>query len=301
MIAFVRGETAASTAAGSMHSVSGRTSTRTGRAPTCSTTFAVAAKVSVGTITSSPGPTPSATSATWRPAVQEVSISEVPPGAPTYSPKARSNSLVRGPVVIQSDRRAATTSSISSGPIDGGENGRKVSRGMALLYRLSSALRAEGPRPSMRKSRSPGKGAETIGAVHTAERRHGPQAARRRARAGGRRHHGSRGVGAQRGQQRPARGRPERARRQRQRQPGHERRRRELPEVRDRAVLTVDVYLPIPVLEVLTPQLPVGAADVVAGADAVREPDQAPGLDQAVVELVVLVARQLLVEQPDAD
>src|SRR5690606_23047964 len=118
---------------------------RTGRAPTCSTTLAVAAKVRVGTMTSSPGPTPRATSATWRPAVHELSISEVPPGAPTYAPNARSNSLVRGPVVIQSDRSAAVTSSISSWPIDGGENGRNVSRAIALL---SAQLGAAGRRPA---------------------------------------------------------------------------------------------------------------------------------------------------------
>src|SRR5690606_29954577 len=115
------GVMARSTAAGSMQSVVGSTSTSTGVAPTCSTTLAVAAKVRVGTITSSPGPMPSATSATCRPAVQELSISEVPPGAPTYAPNCASNALVRGPVVIQSERSVAATSSTSSSPRDGGE------------------------------------------------------------------------------------------------------------------------------------------------------------------------------------
>src|SRR5690606_32772020 len=117
---------------GSIQSVSGSTSTKTGLAPTCSTTLAVAAKVSVGTITSSPGPIPNATSATCSPAVQELSIKEVASGAPTYSPNWRSNALVLGPVVIQSVRKVATTSSISSCPMEGGEYGRNVSRAMFL-------------------------------------------------------------------------------------------------------------------------------------------------------------------------
>src|SRR5690606_27567635 len=126
MMTLVRGVIAASTASGSMHKVSASMSTSTGLAPTCSTTLAVAAKVRAGTITSSPGPTPSATRATWSPAVHELSIREVPSGAPTYTPNCASKAFVRGPVVIQSVRSVAITSSISSWPIDGGEYGRNV-------------------------------------------------------------------------------------------------------------------------------------------------------------------------------
>ena len=56
----VRSVIAASTAAGSTVNVRGSTSTNTGVAPLTATVFAVAAKVNEGTITSSPGPRPSA-------------------------------------------------------------------------------------------------------------------------------------------------------------------------------------------------------------------------------------------------
>src|SRR5690606_40943644 len=104
MMTLVGGVIAVSTASGSMHKVSASMSTSTGLAPTCSTTLAVAAKVRAGTITSSPGPTPSATRATWSPAVHELSIREVPSGAPTYSPQLLSDVFMRGQVVIQSLR-----------------------------------------------------------------------------------------------------------------------------------------------------------------------------------------------------
>src|SRR5213080_1203561 len=73
-------DTAASTAAGERLSVSGSTSTSTGRAPTCSITLTEAVNVSGVVITSSPGPTPSVASAVCSPAVQELSASAL--GAP---------------------------------------------------------------------------------------------------------------------------------------------------------------------------------------------------------------------------
>ena len=69
MMAFVRGVTAASIFAGSMHHVSGSTSTSTGRAPARITTLAVTTMVKSGMITSSPGPTPSTSSARCSPVV----------------------------------------------------------------------------------------------------------------------------------------------------------------------------------------------------------------------------------------
>ena len=61
--AFVRGVMLFSSARASRLSVSGSQSTNVGRAPMCSTTAAVAVKVMGLVITSSPGPTPSASSA----------------------------------------------------------------------------------------------------------------------------------------------------------------------------------------------------------------------------------------------
>ena len=60
MIAFVRGVIAAAAARGSRLQVAGSMSANTGRAPHCQTALAVAMNVSEGTMTSSPGPTPSA-------------------------------------------------------------------------------------------------------------------------------------------------------------------------------------------------------------------------------------------------
>jgi hypothetical protein len=73
MIARVREEIAASTASTSMLRVSRSTSTNTGCAPTRNTTFAEAAKLNAGRMTSSPGPTPAASSAISSAAVAEVS------------------------------------------------------------------------------------------------------------------------------------------------------------------------------------------------------------------------------------
>ena len=54
-----------------MFSVSSRTSAKTGVAPQWTMTFAVAGQVIDVVITSSPGPTPSATSERWRAAVHD--------------------------------------------------------------------------------------------------------------------------------------------------------------------------------------------------------------------------------------
>ena len=60
MIARVRSVIAASAASRSMRPVPGTESTSTGRAPACSTAFAVATNVIAGISTSSPGPMPAA-------------------------------------------------------------------------------------------------------------------------------------------------------------------------------------------------------------------------------------------------
>ncbi len=64
MMALVRGVMAASTSAPVVLKVAGSRSTKTGLAPRRETTPAVAKKVKVGTITSSPAPMPSAMRAT---------------------------------------------------------------------------------------------------------------------------------------------------------------------------------------------------------------------------------------------
>ena len=63
MIAFVRGVTSSATRSGSMFRSESRTSAKTGVAPVWTITFAVAGHVIGVVITSSPGPTPSATRA----------------------------------------------------------------------------------------------------------------------------------------------------------------------------------------------------------------------------------------------
>ena len=70
MMALVRGVNAAAMASGSMFNVSGCTSQNTGLAPVWTITLAVDANVMGVVITSSPAPTPSATSARCRAAVQ---------------------------------------------------------------------------------------------------------------------------------------------------------------------------------------------------------------------------------------
>ena len=95
MIARVRGVIAASTRSGSMHHVSGVTSTMTGRAPAAIGAYAVAANVRAGTITSSPHPTSSALHATS--IVTVPFIIKTPWRAPWYAAKASSNAAAFTP------------------------------------------------------------------------------------------------------------------------------------------------------------------------------------------------------------
>src|SRR3954463_6871313 len=126
MIAFVRSLTSERTDSASMLSVSSRMSANTGVAPVCTITFAVAGHVSEDVITSSPGPTPSATSDRCRAAVPEETASTC--FASRYSRMRASSSAVRGPVVSQPDRRVAATASISASEIAGGWNERNSDR-----------------------------------------------------------------------------------------------------------------------------------------------------------------------------
>src|SRR5688572_1129565 len=104
-----------------------RTSANTGVAPVCTMTLAVAGHVIGVVITSSPGPTPSASSDRCIAAVPEVTARAC--FAPTYSANRRSSSAAFGPVVSQPERSVSATAAISSSPIAGGWKPRKVSLG----------------------------------------------------------------------------------------------------------------------------------------------------------------------------
>src|ERR1039458_3199842 len=124
-MAFVRGPIARQTASGEIWKFSS-TSTITGVAPRWTTTLAVAQNVSVGTITSSPGPTPSAANDVCSAAVHE--FTAIACFTPTYVANSCSKRLTFGPVVIQPDRRLSVTSAISSSPINGRQYGRNELR-----------------------------------------------------------------------------------------------------------------------------------------------------------------------------
>src|SRR5215218_7187442 len=116
--AFVLSVTSSATWAGSMFRSDSRTSAKTGVAPAWTMTFAVAGHVIVLVITSSPGPTPRASSERWSAAVPEATASTC--SAPTYSANRCSSSAVLGPVVSQPERSVSETAAISSSPIAGG-------------------------------------------------------------------------------------------------------------------------------------------------------------------------------------
>src|SRR5579862_1434706 len=94
-IAFVRGVTAASTAAGSMLSVRGSMSANTGTAPSYTKQFADAANEYGDVITSSPGPMPAEMQSRWSPAVPDDTAAAY--GAPTFSANSCSKRSTIGP------------------------------------------------------------------------------------------------------------------------------------------------------------------------------------------------------------
>src|SRR5439155_22830428 len=109
-----------------MFSVSSRTSAKTGVAPQWTITFAVAGQVIELVTTSSPGPTPSATSERCRAAVPDETASTCLTSR--NSRMRASSSAVRGPVVSQPERSVSDTAAISSSVIAGGWNERNVLR-----------------------------------------------------------------------------------------------------------------------------------------------------------------------------
>jgi hypothetical protein len=97
--------------------VASSTSANTGVAPTYRTAFAVAMNDSEGTITSSPGPTPTASMARCRPVVQE--LTAMPCAAPTRAANVSSNVATRGPCATQPERTASAAACASSSPSNG--------------------------------------------------------------------------------------------------------------------------------------------------------------------------------------
>jgi hypothetical protein len=98
-----------------MSSVSGSTSAKRGSAPTYSTALAVAANVTGVVIASSPRPRPAEAVAPCRAAVPE--LNAIACLAPVTAASSRSNCGTRGPVVNQSERRAASTAATSRSSI----------------------------------------------------------------------------------------------------------------------------------------------------------------------------------------
>src|SRR5215217_7758873 len=146
-----------------------RTSAKTGVAPQWTITFAVAGQVRELVITSSPGRTPTVSSASWSAAVPDATASTCL--VSRYSANLRSSSAARGPVVSQPERIVSATAAISSSPTAGGWNERKVSRlgGESFdTYGVEAyALGCSGgPRPSLVAARADGDdGACTVGAA----------------------------------------------------------------------------------------------------------------------------------------
>ena len=121
MIATVRGVIAAATASGSRQNVPASMSAKTGVAPTRRTALALAANENDGTMTSSPGPKPSAISESWSADVPEFTATQCRP--PTSAPNSCSNAATSGPCTTMPLRSTRTAASISASPITGRAGG----------------------------------------------------------------------------------------------------------------------------------------------------------------------------------
>src|SRR5437867_2003246 len=140
-MARVRPVSLAATSAGSTFSVSPRTSAKTGIPPWYSTALADAAKVSAGTMTSSPGPMPAANAAAWSAAVPELTATAW--AAPTAAATVRSNSATRGPVVSRPPRSTMIADCTSSSSIACHPYGRSAGRIGRPPWSASGSLTAE--------------------------------------------------------------------------------------------------------------------------------------------------------------
>ena len=110
--AFVLGVNFCTTVSGVIHILSGSTSQKTGVAPRYREALAVAHHVKLGTITSSPGPTPSTKSAKKSEDVHELTVTIS--GAPIYSDNSLSKLSVSSPIPTQPERITLATASISA-------------------------------------------------------------------------------------------------------------------------------------------------------------------------------------------
>src|SRR3990170_1629030 len=110
------------------------TSTKTGVAPTCVITLAVAAKVIGVVITSAPGLIPEAIMAKCKPAVQELTARAYL--QPAYFLNFSSNLATLGPVESQPERKESITSFISGSSIMGLPNTRNLSLTFFLFKSL---------------------------------------------------------------------------------------------------------------------------------------------------------------------
>jgi len=122
MMARVLWVTAASAAGRSILRVRGSTSTNTGRAPTASTTFAVATHESGVVMTSWPAPMPARRSATSSVAVPELKQRTGRP--PQWRESAASNAFTCGPEVIQPERSTSPTPAMVASSMVGRVKGR---------------------------------------------------------------------------------------------------------------------------------------------------------------------------------
>ena len=124
MMALVRALTAEETEAGESVKVSGSMSANTGVAPVMATALAVAANVKEGTITSSPGPIPAASSPRCRAEVPELRAIARVPGT-IWRANSSSNASTWGPCAIIPVRMTRATALISSSPMRGRAGGMK--------------------------------------------------------------------------------------------------------------------------------------------------------------------------------
>src|SRR5471032_286359 len=118
-MALVRGVMAAATCSRSIARVIKSQSTKTGCAPTLTIIFMVEKKLCVEVMTSSPGPTPQASSASSMAPVAEVRLRVGRP--PKVCDSACSNSCTRGPLAIQPLRMVSAMADIASSEMLGWE------------------------------------------------------------------------------------------------------------------------------------------------------------------------------------
>ena len=112
----MRGVTAASRSATVGLRVSGSTSQKTERAPERATALAAPTKLIEGMRTSSPGPTPSSSTARNSPEVAELTKIICSAGTPMWAANPASKASVRSPCPSHCEAKTSATASSSSAP-----------------------------------------------------------------------------------------------------------------------------------------------------------------------------------------